>query len=73
MLPKSVTDLSEMAARYGLRLKVGELDSAREAQNAPSYYGIFSLLWNGRLLSDHYVSQGRFRNLLQREILNERE
>ena len=31
--------------------------------------GVFNLLWNGRLLSDHYVSKGRFRNLLQREIL----
>jgi len=27
------------------------------------------LVWNGRLLSDHYVSKGRFKNLLQREIL----
>ena len=69
MLPKSVTDLSDMAAEHGLELKVTVLKSALEAQNAPSYYGVFNLIWNGRLLSDHYVSKGRFSNLLRREIL----
>lgn len=73
MLPKSVNDLSEMAAEHGLKLKVTELESASEAQNAPSYYGVFSLLWNGRLLSDHYVSKGRFKNILRKEILKEEE
>jgi hypothetical protein len=71
MLPKSVNDLSEMAAEHGLKLNVTELKSARDAQNAPSYYGVFSLIWNGRLLSDHYVSKGRFKNILRKEILKE--
>lgn len=71
MLPKSVNDLSEMAAEHGLELKITRLNSAHEAQNAPSYYGVFNLLWNGRLLSDHYVSKGRFKYLLRDEILNE--
>ena len=73
MLSKSVNDVSEMAAQHGLKLQVTALKNAREAQNAPSYYGTFSLLWNGRLLSDHYVSKGRFKNLLKKEILNPRE
>jgi hypothetical protein len=70
MLPKSVNDLSEMAAEHGLELKATVLKSARQAQNAPSLYGVFSLIWNGRLLADHYVSKGRFKNILQKEILN---
>jgi hypothetical protein len=69
LLRKSVEDLSEMACGLGLKLKVTELKSAAEAQNAPSYYGVFNLLWNGRLLADHYVSRGRFKNILQKEIL----
>jgi hypothetical protein len=73
MLPKSVNDLSEMAAEHNLKLKVTVLNSAREAQNAPSYYGVFNLLWNGRLLSDHYVSKGRFKNILRKEILKEKQ
>jgi len=67
MLPKSVHDLSEMAAEHGLKVKVTLLKSARDAQSAPSYYGVFNLVWNGRLLSDHYVSKGRFKNILRKE------
>jgi hypothetical protein len=73
LLSKSVNDLSQMAAEYGLNLRVTLLKSAHEAQNAPSYYGSFSLLWNGRLLSDHYVSKGRFANILRKEILKEKQ
>lgn len=68
MLSKSATDISEMAAEHGLKLRITVLKNAQEAQNAPSYYGSFNLLWNGRLLSDHYVSKGHFRNLLRNEI-----
>jgi len=66
---KSVTGLAEMAAKHGLELTVTVLHTAEEAQSAPSYYGVFNLMWNGRLLSDHCVSQGRFKNLLHGEIL----
>jgi len=67
-LPKSANDIVAMASEHDILAKVTVLKSAREAQSAPSYYGVFSLLWNGRLLSDHYVSKGRFRNLLKKEI-----
>jgi len=73
MLSKSVNDVSQIAAEHGLKLRVTILKNACDAQNAPSYYGTFSLLWNGRLISDHYVSKGRFRNILQKEVLNRRE
>lgn len=65
-LLKSVNDLQAMSAGHGIKAKVTVLKSATEAQAAPSYYGVFSLLWNGRLLSDHYVSRGRFKNLLKK-------
>jgi hypothetical protein len=71
-LPKSAADVAALAREHGLPVRITELESAREAQSAPSYYGVFALLWNGRLLSDHYVSEGRFRNLLKREILEQR-
>jgi len=57
-----------MVREEDLKVRVTVLKSAAEAQRAPSYYGVFNLLWNGRLLSDHYVSRGRFRNLLKKEM-----
>lgn len=71
MLPKSVSDLSEMAAEHGLELHVTVLDSPKKVRHAPSYYGVYSLVWNGRLPSDHYGSKGRFKNPLHKEILKQ--
>ncbi len=66
---RSIQELSRIAAGHGLDLQVTELTTAREAQNAPSVYGIFSLVFNGRLLADHYLSTTRFRNILAKEGL----
>ena len=69
MLVKSAADLVEMAFENGLKLNVTVMKTAKDAQNAPSYYGVYNLLWNGRLLADHYVSKGRFKNILKNDIL----
>jgi hypothetical protein len=68
MLPRSVEDLRDEAEKHGLELDVTVLTTAEEAQNAPSYHGVFSLLWDGQLLSDHYVSRARFRNILKKIV-----
>jgi len=68
MLPKSAADVAEMAAEHGIELEVHVLRTPKEAQRAPSYYGVFNLVWNGRLIADHYVSKGRFRGILKNEL-----
>lgn len=64
-LPKSVADLRQVASERGIELHVTVLETPAKAQRGPSCYGVFGLLWNGELLSDHYVSATRFRNILQ--------
>lgn len=70
-LPKSVADLLEVASEEGIELKVTVLDTPARAQRAPSYYGVFGLVWNGELLSDHYVSATRFRSLLRKRRIGQ--
>ena len=48
--------------------KVIELKTAAEAQKAPSLYGVFNLIYNGKLLSDRYISTTRFMNIVEKEI-----
>ena len=67
---KSVKDLLNTAMDYDIDLKITELRSAKDAQNAPSGYGVFSLLHDGKLLEDHYISATRFRNILKKELRN---
>ncbi len=65
---RSITELSEIAKKKGLKLKICEFKNAKQAQNAPSPYAVFNLVYDGRLLVDHYVSARRFQNILSKEI-----
>lgn len=51
---------------YGLEPRLVELKSHREAQNAPTPYAVFSVIYNGRLLADHQISRTRFRNIMKK-------
>ncbi|MCC7506361.1 MAG: hypothetical protein IT259_13725 [Saprospiraceae bacterium] len=64
---KSVVDLQQCAAEHGIDLQVTELKTPADAQAAPSGYGTFSLIKDGRLLEDHYISRTRFENILKKE------
>jgi hypothetical protein len=65
---KSVDEMKQTAKEYDLDLQVSVLKTAGEAQQAPSGYGTYSLVHNGKLLSDHYISNTRFKNILNKEI-----
>nr|KXH75892.1 MAG: hypothetical protein AM324_05130 [Candidatus Thorarchaeota archaeon SMTZ1-83] len=65
---RSIKDLEEIGAKEGLKLTVTELKTAEEAQNAPSLYATFNLVYNGRLLADHYISKTRFLNIIKKEL-----
>ena len=52
----------------GLDPKIIELKNAAEAQKAPSVYGVFNLIYDGRLLADRYISTTRFLNIVKNEI-----
>lgn len=60
--------LLNTAMDYDIDLKITKLETAQEAKNAPSGYGVFSLLHDGKLLEDHYLSATRFRNILKKEL-----
>lgn len=65
---KSVTDLKQSASENGIDLKVKKLTTPKQAQNAPSGFGTFSLIKDGKLLGDHYLSKTRFENILRQEM-----
>jgi hypothetical protein len=65
---RSINELSEIAEKNNLKPKIIELKTAKEAQNAPSIYGIFNIVYDGKLLADHYISSRRFQNIINKEI-----
>jgi hypothetical protein len=64
---KSIGILSSVAEKNGLKLKVTELKTPKQAQNAPSVYSVFTLIYDGKIIEDHYISETRFKNIIKKE------
>ncbi|MCP4751421.1 MAG: hypothetical protein GY866_11040 [Proteobacteria bacterium] len=43
--------------------------NAEDAQKAPSLYGVFNLIYKGKLLADRNISITRFKNIVKKEII----
>ncbi|MEL6812302.1 MAG: GNAT family N-acetyltransferase [Bacteroidota bacterium] len=65
---KSVAAILNVAMEYGIDLKVSRINTVKEAKMAPSGFGVFNLLHDGKLLDDHYLSATRFRNIVRKEL-----
>lgn len=50
-----------------LNIKIKELKNPAQAQKAPSLYSVCSIIKDGKILADHYISQTRFNNIIKKE------
>jgi len=63
---KFTAEIAETAEQeFGVKPRIVELKSHRDAQKAPTPYAVFSIIRDGRLLADHQISRTRFRNLMR--------
>jgi len=66
---KAIVELPPVAKEYGIQLNLKEINDPIEARSSfASPYGVFSLIYQGRLLADHPISRGRFKNILTNEL-----
>lgn len=65
---KGVRALIKSASETGIDLKVKKVESAIEAKQIPSGFGVFALIHNGKLLEDHYISKRRFETIIEKEL-----
>jgi len=65
---RSIEVLADVAKKNKLKLKVKELKTVKQAQNAPCPYGTFCLINDGKILADHYISKRRFENIIKKDI-----
>jgi hypothetical protein len=63
-----IEEVKPILKERSLELEVIELKSAAEAQKAPSLYGVFNLIHDGKLLADRYISTTRFQNILEKDL-----
>lgn len=65
---KSAHDLEAVASAQGIEMNIIKLNTPQEAQFAPTGYGTFSLVKDGEILADHYISKTRFENILKKSF-----
>ena len=66
MFAKCIADLKKVAKDKNVSLNISEMKKPTEAQNAPSGYGVMSILKDGKIIADHYISGRRFENILKK-------
>src|SRR3972149_412552 len=64
MVPKCVEDISQAARALGLKPKVVRVRSAKASRELPTPYGMFSIIYDGRLIVERPVSGTRFTNIM---------
>ncbi|SPE27878.1 conserved hypothetical protein [Candidatus Sulfopaludibacter sp. SbA3] len=66
-IAKFASEIAQTAAEeYQIKPKVVEIESWRDAQNAPTPYAIFAVIYNGKVVADHQISRTRFRNIMNK-------
>jgi hypothetical protein len=63
-----IEEVRPLLEKENLKPDLIEIKTHIEAQNAPSVYGVFNLICDGKLLADRYISTTRFVNIIKKEI-----
>jgi GNAT superfamily N-acetyltransferase len=70
-VPKWVEEIAGASRRLGLKPRVVRLQSAKASRELPTPYGMFSILYKGRLIADRPISATRFMNIMRKEAEQE--
>ena len=66
MVPKLVKDIAETSRTLGLEPRVIRVTSAKASRELPTPYGIFSIIYDGKLIAGRPVSATRFSNIMRK-------
>jgi len=65
MVPKCAEEIAESARAFGLEVRVVPVTSAKASRELPTPYGVFSIIYDGRLIVERPVSAARFLNIMR--------
>ena len=63
---KSVERISQAARALGLKPEVVRVRSAKQSRELPTPYGVFSIVYDGKLIAERPISATRFRNIMSK-------
>ena len=68
MVPKCVAEIGEMSRTLGLEPRVVRVRSAKASRELPTPYGMFSIIYDGKLIADRPVGATRFSNIMSKTL-----
>ena len=64
---KNVREISETTEKtYGIKPNIIDLRNWQEAQNSPCPFGTFCIVYNGKVIANHPISNKRFTNIMNK-------
>lgn len=63
---KNVDAIMKTAEKMGIKANLVDLKDAESAQKTPCAFGTFCIIYNGKILSHHPISNGRFENIMKK-------
>jgi len=67
MVPKCVAEIAEMSRTLGLEPHVVRVSSAKASRELPTPYGMFSIIYDGKLIADRPIGARRFLNIMTKD------
>jgi hypothetical protein len=64
MVPKCVKDITERSRTLGLEPNVIRITSAKASRELPTPYGVFSIIYDGKLIAHRPISATRFVSII---------
>jgi N-acetylglutamate synthase-like GNAT family acetyltransferase len=66
MIAKYVKDIAETSEALGLKTKIVRVRNAQQSRELPTPYGVFSVVYDGKLITERPISGTRFRNIMRK-------
>jgi len=64
---KNVREISETAEKaFRIKPNIINLENCEEAQNSPCAFGTFCIIYDGKVIADHPISNTRFTNIMNK-------
>ena len=71
---KNVNEICETSEKnYGIKPNTISLKSCKEAQNSPCSFGVFSIIYAGKAIAHHPISNTRFKNIMNKILKSPKE
>jgi hypothetical protein len=64
---KNIKSIIETAKKMNINTRLVELTNAEEVQQSPCAFGSFCIIYNGKIISHHPISNTRFENIMKQE------